>query len=83
MHDRTGFVPPVPMTPVSRVTFLDLCALEWRRLSRDTVFWVVVGLSCLALWYGLANGAAWMRLQEQAIAQAHAIASEHIAEAKS
>jgi ABC-2 type transport system permease protein len=40
------------------------------------------GLSCLALWYGLANGAAWMRFQKQTIIRAEAMASDGVAVAK-
>ncbi len=60
----------------------ELIRLEWGRLRRDRVFWLALALGCLALWYGLANGAAWMRLQQDAIARASVIAEEHIASAK-
>jgi ABC-2 type transport system permease protein len=60
----------------------ELIGLEWRRLRRDLVFWTSVALACLALWYGLANGAAWMRFEEQAIAKAGAIGAEKRAFAK-
>ncbi|MCI0599628.1 MAG: ABC transporter permease subunit, partial [Beijerinckiaceae bacterium] len=59
-----------------------LIRLEWGRLRRDRVFWLAMALGCLALWYGLANGAAWMRFQQQAIGRAGVIAEEHIAAAK-
>lgn len=61
---------------------LDLVGLEWRRLRRDAMFWAATALSCLAIWYGLANGAAWMRFQEQAIARSGVIAEEGLASAK-
>jgi len=82
MHDRTGSIAPAPRLRRTDVTSGDLLALEWRRLRRDAVFWIAVAASCLAVWYGLANGAGWMRFQEQAIARASAIAEEGLAEAK-
>jgi ABC-2 type transport system permease protein len=60
----------------------DLLVLECRRLGRDAVFWIAVALSCLALWYGLANGAGWMRFQEQTIARAGALAADGVVRAK-
>jgi ABC-2 type transport system permease protein len=80
MHDKTALA---AASPSSDATFLDLVALEWGQLRRDTIFWIACGLSFLSLWYGLANGSAWMRFQEQAIVEARAIGVQRLAEAKS
>lgn len=82
MHDRTRSAAFAVTKPLAPLTGVGLIGLEWQRLRRDRVFWIAVALACLALWYGLANGAAFMRFQEQTIARAAAIAAERLADAK-
>jgi ABC-2 type transport system permease protein len=59
-----------------------LMRLEWQRLRRDLTFWAALALGCLMLWYGLANGAAFMRFQQGAIEKTRIIAQEKLTMAK-
>ncbi len=65
--------------PIPNIVIL---GLEWRRLRSDRIFWIVLALCSLVLWYGLANGAGWMRFQQETILRANIIAAEGIAAAK-
>jgi ABC-2 type transport system permease protein len=64
------------------LTMAGLMRLEWRRLRRDLSFWAAIALGCLMLWYGLANGAAFIRFQQGAIEKTRIITQEKRAHAK-
>jgi ABC-2 type transport system permease protein len=61
---------------------IELFRLEWRRLRRDAVFWGALGLLVAILGYGLVNGFAWLRFQQQTIARADAVARSGVAAAR-
>lgn len=60
----------------------NLIALEWRRLRRETLYWIALCLCVGALWHGLSNGLAWRQFQQDGIRRAAAIGAEGIAAAK-